>query len=322
MIEDVNSLTTNEGRMLLVLDVGNTNTVLGVFTRAKADAGRTAADKSPNEAPRYDQLLANWRVATVQTSTVDEYGVLFRNLFAMAGLEVSGMHGIVISSVVPPLDPVLRQVCERYFNSKPLFIEPGIKTGMPVHYDNPAEVGADRIVNAVAAFEKYGGPCVIVDFGTATTFDCVSAKGEYLGGVISPGLGISADALFERTARLPRVEIRKPERVIGSTTVGSLQSGLYYGYLGLVDGILDLLLAELGDGTKVVATGGLGSLIGTGSKYIKTVDDFLTLEGLRIIWERNATARRETGGKPTSKAPLKAKNGSGNRVLSTSRSNH
>jgi type III pantothenate kinase len=240
----------------------------------------------------------------------------------MAGLEVSGMHGIVISSVVPPLDPVLRQVCERYFNSKPLFIEPGIKTGMPVHYDNPAEVGADRIVNAVAAFEKYGGPCVIVDFGTATTFDCVSAKGEYLGGVISPGLGISADALFERTARLPRVEIRKPERVIGSTTVGSLQSGLYYGYLGLVDGILDLLLAELGHVTKVVATGGLGSLIGTGSKHIKTVDDFLTLEGLRIIWERNATARRETGGKPTSKAPLKEKNGSGNRVLSTSRSNH
>lgn len=322
MIDDVNSLTTDEGRMLLVLDVGNTNTVLGVFTRAKADAGRTAADKSPNDTPRYDQLLANWRVATVQTSTVDEYGVLFRNLFAMAGLEVSGMHGIVISSVVPPLDPVLRQVCERYFNSKPLFIEPGIKTGMPVHYDNPSEVGADRIVNAVAAFEKYGGPCVIVDFGTATTFDCVSAKGEYLGGVISPGLGISADALFERTARLPRVEIRKPERVIGSTTVGSLQSGLYYGYLGLVDGILDLLLAELGDGTKVVATGGLGSLIGTGSKYIKTVDDFLTLEGLRIIWERNATARRETGGKPTSKAPLKEKNGSGNRVLSTSRSNH
>ena len=308
--------------MLLVLDVGNTNTVLGVFTRANVDAGRTAAGKSPNEAPRYDQLLANWRVATVQTSTVDEYGVLFRNLFAMAGLEVSGMHGIVISSVVPPLDPVLRQVCERYFNSKPLFIEPGIKTGMPVHYDNPAEVGADRIVNAVAAFEKYGGPCVIVDFGTATTFDCVSAKGEYLGGVISPGLGISADALFERTARLPRVEIRKPERVIGSTTVGSLQSGLYYGYLGLVDGILDLLLAELGHATKVVATGGLGSLIGSGSKYIKTVDDFLTLEGLRIIWERNTTARRETGGKPTSKAPLKEKNGSGNRVLSTSRSNH
>src|ERR1700685_4448453 len=209
----------------------------------------------------------------------------------MAGLEASGIQGIVISSVVPPLDPVLRQVCERYFNSKPLFVEPGIKTGMPVHYDNPAEVGADRIVNAVAAFEKYGGPCVVVDFGTATTFDCVSGKGEYLGGVICPGIGISADALFQRTARLPRVEIRKPARVIGSNTVGSLQSGLYYGYLGLVDGILELLLEELGKDAHVIATGGLGPMIGTGREYIKTVDDFLTLEGLRIIWERNAAAR-------------------------------
>jgi type III pantothenate kinase len=275
--------------MLLVIDVGNTNTVLGVFSRS--------AEKA--DPPHYDQLVANWRVATSRRSTVDEYGVLFRNLFSMAGLESKGIHGIVISSVVPPLDPVLRQVCERYFNLHPLFIEPGVKTGMPVQYDNPAEVGADRIVNAVAAFEKHGGPCIVVDFGTATTFDCVSAKGEYMGGVICPGIGISADALFDRTARLPRVEIRKPARVIGSNTVGSLQSGLYYGYLGLVDGILELLLGEMGKETRVLATGGLGQMIGKGSKYIKDVDDFLTLEGLRIIWERNAPSRKD----PSHKAP-------------------
>ena len=215
----------------------------------------------------------------------------------MNGLKDEAVQGIVISSVVPPLDSTLREVCEKYFRVKPLFIEPGVKTGMPVHYDNPAEVGADRIVNSVAAFEKFGGPCIIVDFGTATTFDVVSKKGEYLGGVITPGIGISADALFARTARLPRVDVRKPPRVLATNTVNSVQSGLYYGYLGLIDGILERLIAEMGGEVKVVATGGLASLMGGGSKYIREIDDLLTLDGLRIIYERhqNHGKRRVVG---------------------------
>jgi type III pantothenate kinase len=263
--------------MLLVIDVGNTNTVLGVY------------EMNPGKA----HMVAHWRVATIKTHTVDEYGVLFRNLFSIEKIEAADVRGIVISSVVPPMDSTLREVCERYFHLKPLFIEPGVKTGMPVLYENPAEVGADRIVNGVAAFEKYGGPCVVVDFGTATTFDAISKKGEYLGGVIAPGIGISAQALFEHTARLPLVDVRQPAKIIGVNTVASIQSGLFFGYLGLVDGILERLLQELGPETKVVATGGQARLIGDNSKFVKTVDDLLTLDGLRIIWERNSVAQKK-----------------------------
>ena len=284
--------------MLLVLDVGNTNTTLGVF------------DRAGGENSRYERLVASWRVATNRTQTVDEYGVLFRNLFTVDDIEVSAIQGIAVASVVPPLDSTLRQVCERYFHLRPLFLEPGVRTGMPVRIDNPAEVGADRIANAVAALEKYGAPCVVVDFGTATNFDVVSEKGEYMGGVISPGIGISAEALFQRTARLPRVDIRKPAQVIGSNTVACMQSGLYYGYLGLIDGILKLLIEELGTKTKVVATGGLASLFGKSSKYIHKVDDLLTLEGLRTVWERNSQPRESSdSAKNKSDGRLRSNNG-------------
>jgi type III pantothenate kinase len=198
---------------------------------------------------------------------------------------------IIISSVVPPIDSTLRQVCENYFHTQPLFVEPGIKTGMPVLVDNPSELGADRLVNAIAAFERYGGPCVVVDFGTATTFDVISAKGEYLGGAIAPGLGISAEALFSRTARLSRVDIRRPAKVIGTNTVTHLQSGLYYGYIGLVDGILARIMAELGEQPRVIATGGLARQISEDSRFIAEIDDMLTLDGLLILFERNRTPR-------------------------------
>jgi type III pantothenate kinase len=261
--------------MLLALDVGNTNTVLGLYSLN----GGTP------------KLVAHWRVTTHRTQTVDEYGVFFVNLFEMHGKSPSHVKHIIISSVVPPVESTLRQVCKEYFHVEPLFVEPGIKTGVPVLVDNPAELGADRLANAVAAFEHYGGPCVVVDFGTATTFDVISAKGEYIGGAIAPGLGISADALFSRAARLGRIDIRRPAKVIGTNTVTHLQSGLYFGYIGLVDGILERITAELGAQPKVVATGGLARQIAADSRYIKEIDDMLTLDGLRILFERNQAAR-------------------------------
>src|SRR5271165_2092535 len=272
-----------ENSMLLTLDVGNTNTVLGLYRLAS------------------DELITHWRISTLRTQTADEYGVLFLNLFAMRKVDAAEVSSIIISSVVPPLESTLRQVCERYFNLKPMFVEPGIKTGMPILVDNPAELGADRLVNAVAAYEKFGGPAIVVDFGTATTFDVISARGEYLGGVISPGLGISADALFSRAARLGRVDIKRPPKVIGTTTVTHIQSGLYYGYIGLVDGILERMIAEMGtdqnepSAPQIIATGGLASLIAADSRYIATIDDMLTLDGLRLIFDRNRVAPEVSG---------------------------
>lgn len=277
--------------MLLVMDVGNTNTVLGLYRPVKGEAADAAAT----------ELVANWRITTPAKQTVDEFGMLLRNLFGLRGLELGVVDGIAISSVVPPLDSTLRQVCEMYFRLKAVFIEPGVKTGLPVLTDNPTEVGADRIANCVAAFEKFGGPTIVVDMGTATTFDVISKKGEFMGGAIAPGLGISADALFSRAARLPRIDVKKPVKVIGTGTVDNIQIGLYYGYIGLVDGILERMIAELGPETKTVATGGLAKLIAGGSKYIGAVDEMLTLTGLRIIYERNLDRHRKRGSLAESK---------------------
>ncbi|MGB7623759.1 MAG: type III pantothenate kinase [Terriglobia bacterium] len=254
--------------MILVVDVGNTNTVLGVYD------GET--------------LLNHWRLSTRREATVDEYGILSRNLFSLAKIDTSKISGVIIASVVPPLDPILRQMAAQYFHLQPMFVEPGIKTGLAVKYDPPHDVGADRIVNGIAAWKKYGGPVIVVDFGTATTFDAISKKAEYLGGVIAPGIVISSEALFERAARLPRVDIRPSRKVIGTSTVGSMQSGLFYGYVGLVEGIITRMKKELGGAPKVVATGGQAEMIAKGTPAIDYLEPDLILEGLRIIYELNA----------------------------------
>src|SRR5271170_5278848 len=263
--------------MLLVLNVNNTNTVIAIYP--------IHGDGSVGD------LRATWRISTRQTQTADEYGILVQNLLKNEGVQSSEITGIIIASVVPPVDWILRVFCERYFHHKPLFIEPGVKTGLPILTDNPSEVGADRVANCVGAFQKYGGPCIVVDFGTATNFDVISKKGEFLGGAIAPGLNISAEALFARAARLPRVEIKKPAKIIGTNTVDNLQIGLFYGHIGLVDSILERMIAELGPETTCVATGGLAHLIADESKYITEVNDTLTLEGLRLIYARNLSAK-------------------------------
>jgi len=266
---DQESLATTS--MLLAIDIGNTNIVLGVFDK--------------------DRLVQSWRLSTTRQCTADELGIWVCQLFEHRRVDIASISGVIMASVVPQLTGTTVKMIERYLGRNPLVVEGGVRTGMPVLYDTPADVGADRIVNGVAAFERYGRPAgkavIVVDFGTATTFDAISQAGEYLGGVICPGVQISADALFQRAARLPRVDVRRPANVIGRSTVGSMQSGLYYGYVGLVEGLVARMRAELSSPAVCIATGGLAELIGPETTTIETVDRDLTLHGLRMIWERN-----------------------------------
>jgi type III pantothenate kinase len=256
--------------MLLVIDVGNTNTVLGLYDG--------------------DELIHDWRIRTEIDHTIDEYGVLILNLYQTSRMkikEIKSVSAIIISCVVPPMLNILEPLCIKYFNVKPLIVGPGIKTGMPIFYDNPREVGADRIVNAVAAYDKYRQESIVVDFGTATTFDYISKKGEYMGGCIAPGIMISSEALFERAAKLPRVEFSRPKSIITKDTVSAMQAGIMFGYAGLVDGIVDRMKAEVESNPLVIATGGLAKIVAPETKSIDKIEEMLTLDGLRIIYKLN-----------------------------------